>query len=174
VTIASKNLSPKLFGARDNPCQVWCMGRQRGLRLYDAQSYEACPMSTALRSSAILRKDADKVYYSDNGIVRTLDQPLYLIRIKGKTTHCLNRTACARSPLTRRNTALSLRSSAGTMTKCCTLSNHQIWSDRVSSHIFRKRHQTSIMRSLIWIQRLMTLVTGQLLALGPYKDLTPC
>ena len=33
------------------------------------------------------------VYHSDNGIVRTLDQPLYLIRIKGKTVHCLDRTA---------------------------------------------------------------------------------
>jgi len=31
---------PKLFGARDNPHQVGCMGRQRGLRLYDPQSYE--------------------------------------------------------------------------------------------------------------------------------------
>jgi len=46
-----------------------------------------------LYSSAVLHKDADIVYHSDNGIVRTLDQPLYLIRIKGKTVHCLDRAA---------------------------------------------------------------------------------
>lgn len=30
---------------------------------------------------------------SDNGIMRTLDQPLYLTRVKGKVIHCLDRTA---------------------------------------------------------------------------------
>ncbi|KZV97955.1 hypothetical protein EXIGLDRAFT_810456 [Exidia glandulosa HHB12029] len=29
----------------------------------------------------------------DNGIVRTLDQPVYLTRVKGKTIHCLDRSA---------------------------------------------------------------------------------
>jgi coatomer protein complex subunit alpha (xenin) len=30
---------------------------------------------------------------SDNGILRTLDQPLYLTRVKGKVIHCLDRSA---------------------------------------------------------------------------------
>ncbi|GJJ15119.1 hypothetical protein Clacol_009394 [Clathrus columnatus] len=33
----------------------------------------------------------------DNGIVRTLDQPVYLTRVKGKTIHCLDRSARPRT-----------------------------------------------------------------------------
>ncbi|KAH7096636.1 coatomer subunit alpha-2 [Auriculariales sp. MPI-PUGE-AT-0066] len=33
----------------------------------------------------------------DNGIIRTLDQPVYLTRIKGKTIHCLDRSARPRT-----------------------------------------------------------------------------
>ncbi|KIJ32143.1 hypothetical protein M422DRAFT_266074 [Sphaerobolus stellatus SS14] len=33
----------------------------------------------------------------DNGIIRTLDQPVYLTRVKGKTLHCLDRTARPRT-----------------------------------------------------------------------------
>lgn len=31
--------------------------------------------------------------FSDNGIIKTLDQPVYLTRIKGKVVHCLDRNA---------------------------------------------------------------------------------
>jgi Coatomer WD associated region len=34
---------------------------------------------------------------SDNGIIRTLDQPVYLTRVKGKTIHCLDRSARPRT-----------------------------------------------------------------------------
>jgi coatomer protein complex subunit alpha (xenin) len=30
---------------------------------------------------------------SDNGIIKTLDQPVYLTRVKGQVVHCLDRTA---------------------------------------------------------------------------------
>ena len=30
---------------------------------------------------------------SDNGIIKTLDQPVYLTRVKGKVIHCLDRSA---------------------------------------------------------------------------------
>ncbi|KZT60918.1 Coatomer, alpha subunit [Calocera cornea HHB12733] len=33
----------------------------------------------------------------DNGIIKTLDQPIYLTRIKGKTIHCLDRSARPRT-----------------------------------------------------------------------------
>lgn len=33
----------------------------------------------------------------DNGIIRTLDQPVYLTRVKGKTLHCLDRSARPRT-----------------------------------------------------------------------------
>lgn len=33
----------------------------------------------------------------DNGIIRTLDQPVYLTRVKGKTIHCLDRNARPRT-----------------------------------------------------------------------------
>jgi len=29
--------------------------------------------------------------FSDNGIIRTLDQPVYLTKVKGKNVHCLDR-----------------------------------------------------------------------------------
>jgi len=34
---------------------------------------------------------------SDNGIIRTLEQPVYLTRVKGKTIHCLDRSAKPRT-----------------------------------------------------------------------------
>lgn len=37
------------------------------------------------------------VSHRDNGIIRTLDQPVYLTRIKGKTVHCLDRSARPRT-----------------------------------------------------------------------------
>lgn len=33
----------------------------------------------------------------DNGIIRTLEQPVYLTRIKGKNIHCLDRSARPRT-----------------------------------------------------------------------------
>jgi coatomer protein complex subunit alpha (xenin) len=35
--------------------------------------------------------------YSDSGIIRTLDQPVYLTRVKGKTLYILDRDGKARS-----------------------------------------------------------------------------
>jgi hypothetical protein len=40
---------------------------------------------------------ADSNNYSDNGIIKTLDQPVYLTRIKGKVVHCLDRNAKPRA-----------------------------------------------------------------------------
>lgn len=37
------------------------------------------------------------IFISDNGIVKTLDQPVYLTRVKGKTVHCLDRSARPRT-----------------------------------------------------------------------------
>lgn len=37
------------------------------------------------------------VVIRDNGIIRTLDQPVYLTRVKGKTIHCLDRSARPRT-----------------------------------------------------------------------------
>jgi coatomer protein complex subunit alpha (xenin) len=31
--------------------------------------------------------------YRDNGIIKTLEQPVYLTRVKGKTIYCLDRSA---------------------------------------------------------------------------------
>ncbi len=38
---------------------------------------------------------ADK--HRDNGIIRTLEQPVYLTRVKGKSVYCLDRAARPRS-----------------------------------------------------------------------------
>ena len=35
--------------------------------------------------------------FSDNGIIKTLDQPVYLTRVKGKVVHCLDRAAKPKS-----------------------------------------------------------------------------
>ena len=31
--------------------------------------------------------------WSDKGVIKTLDEPVYLTRVKGKTVHCLDRSA---------------------------------------------------------------------------------
>jgi coatomer protein complex subunit alpha (xenin) len=35
--------------------------------------------------------------YSDHGVICTLDNPVYLTRVKGKTVHCLDRSARPRT-----------------------------------------------------------------------------
>jgi coatomer protein complex subunit alpha (xenin) len=37
------------------------------------------------------------LYCSDNGIIKTLEQPVYLTRVKGKVVHCLDRNAKPRT-----------------------------------------------------------------------------
>lgn len=39
----------------------------------------------------------DRVYFSDHGVICTLDNPVYLTRVKGKTVHCLDRSARPRT-----------------------------------------------------------------------------
>lgn len=36
-------------------------------------------------------------FHSDNGVICTLDNPVYLTRVKGKTVHCLDRSARPRT-----------------------------------------------------------------------------
>ena len=36
-------------------------------------------------------------FYSDHGVICTLDNPVYLTRVKGKTVHCLDRSARPRT-----------------------------------------------------------------------------
>lgn len=37
------------------------------------------------------------IYSSDHGVICTLDNPVYLTRVKGKTVHCLDRSARPRT-----------------------------------------------------------------------------
>lgn len=88
------------------------MGRQRHLHLLDAQPHQVCaasrvsprprpPILTLLsrRSSLALLEHETNASRprSDNGIIKTLEQPVYLTRIKGKVVHCLDRNAKPRS-----------------------------------------------------------------------------
>lgn len=40
---------------------------------------------------------AYSVWHSDHGVICTLDNPVYLTRVKGKTVHCLDRSARPRT-----------------------------------------------------------------------------
>lgn len=44
-----------------------------------------------------LLSQANKCAYSDHGVICTLDNPVYLTRVKGKTVHCLDRSARPRT-----------------------------------------------------------------------------
>ena len=38
-----------------------------------------------------------RAFHSDTGVIRTLDNPVYLTRVKGRTVHCLDRSARPRT-----------------------------------------------------------------------------
>lgn len=44
-----------------------------------------------------LSQVADAGFHSDHGVICTLDNPVYLTRVKGKTLHCLDRSARPRT-----------------------------------------------------------------------------
>ena len=58
----------------------------------------ALPQGFVLPSPSDVATFADCICTdSDNGIIKTLDQPVYLTRIKGKVVHCLDRNAKPRA-----------------------------------------------------------------------------
>ena len=71
------------------------MGRQWCLRLLDTEPHQVCFNEWV--SHLDRYKDPCSRVLSDNGIIRTLEQPVYLTRIKGKTIHCLDRSAKPRA-----------------------------------------------------------------------------
>lgn len=86
-------------GSRDDSDQVGCLGRQRHLHLLDPQPHQIRP-SPRVRPFRVLSSCPRLTFpssFSDNGIIKTLDQPVYLTRVKGKVVHCLDRNAKPRS-----------------------------------------------------------------------------
>jgi len=45
----------------------------------------------------VCNRTAEARFYSDHGVICTLDNPVYLTRVKGKTVHCLDRSARPRT-----------------------------------------------------------------------------
>lgn len=77
------------------------MGRQWHLHLLDSEPHQIRSASRvrlfSLSSLFLSHSLTHLNTNSDNGIIKTLEQPVYLTRIKGKVVHCLDRNAKPRS-----------------------------------------------------------------------------
>lgn len=82
---------------RNYPHQVGCMGRLRGLHLFYSQSHQILSCAGVCLSSLCERHANETVLHSDHGVICTLDNPVYLTRVKGKTVYCLDRSARPRT-----------------------------------------------------------------------------
>jgi hypothetical protein len=73
------------------------VGRRRRIRLLYPESRQILsPSGVRLRPLLCVRV-AHTLNYSDHGVICTLDNPVYLTRIKGKIVHCLDRSARPRT-----------------------------------------------------------------------------
>jgi len=83
--------------SRDHPYQVRCMGRFWCFHLLYP---EPCQVHTTPRVRGCRESYpciAEAPSHSDHGVICTLDNPVYLTRVKGKTLHCLDRSARPRT-----------------------------------------------------------------------------
>lgn len=81
----------------NHPYKVWRLGRYRGLYLLDFEPYQVLSGSRVIffRGCHIVCGLMSNI--SDHGVICTLDNPVYLTRVKGKTVYCLDRSARPRT-----------------------------------------------------------------------------
>lgn len=74
------------------------MGRFWCTHLLDTESYQVL-FASRVRFKVIRYYSVWLIYmlFSDTGVIRTLDNPVYLTRVKGRTVHCLDRSARPRT-----------------------------------------------------------------------------
>ena len=73
------------------------MGRRRCIRLLYLESRQILSPSGVRLQPLFCDQAAHSLNYSDHGVICTLDNPVYLTRIKGKIVHCLDRSARPRT-----------------------------------------------------------------------------
>lgn len=73
------------------------MGRFWRLHLLDPEPRQvhAVPRVRSYRDAYL--HIIEVLFHSDHGVICTLDNPVYLTRVKGKTVHCLDRSARPRT-----------------------------------------------------------------------------
>lgn len=74
------------------------MGRFWCTHLLDTEPYQVL-FASRVRLKVIRYYSVWLIYllFSDTGVIRTLDNPVYLTRVKGRTVHCLDRSARPRT-----------------------------------------------------------------------------
>jgi coatomer protein complex subunit alpha (xenin) len=96
ITIASKNFSQHTLihetiriksGAWDDS----------GVFIYSTLNHVKYTLSQGYVTTARAPSIVETASYSDHGVICTLDNPVYLTRVKGKTIHCLDRSARPRT-----------------------------------------------------------------------------
>ena len=73
------------------------MGRRRGICLLYVEPCQVLSSSGVRLRPLFCGPAAHSLNYSDHGVICTLDNPVYLTRIKGKIVHCLDRSARPRT-----------------------------------------------------------------------------
>ena len=73
------------------------MGRRRRICLLYPESRQILSSSGVRPRPLFCDPVAHPFNYSDHGVICTLDNPVYLTRIKGKIVHCLDRSARPRT-----------------------------------------------------------------------------
>ena len=73
------------------------MGRLRRIRLLHSQSRQILSSAGVCLQSPSHDLLLTPHNYSDHGVICTLDNPVYLTRVKGKVVHCLDRSARPRT-----------------------------------------------------------------------------
>lgn len=97
ITITNKNFSQNSLihetiriksGAWDDS-GVFIFSTLNHIKYCLMQGYVSC--ISALQSNLLIG------FFRDTGVIRTLDNPVYLTRVQGKTVHCLDRSARPRT-----------------------------------------------------------------------------
>ena len=72
------------------------MGRFWRVHILNSQPRQVLSVSRVCRFFSLISAKT-KLVTSDHGVICTLDNPVYLTRVKGKTVHCLDRSARPRT-----------------------------------------------------------------------------
>jgi len=73
------------------------MGRFRCFRLLNPEPRQVHAIPRVRSCHDVCPRIAEAPFHSDHGVICTLDNPVYLTRVKGKIIHCLDRSARPRT-----------------------------------------------------------------------------
>ena len=73
------------------------MGRFWCFHLFHPEPRQVHTTPRVRNCQEVYPRIAETSFHSDHGVICTLDNPVYLTRVKGKTIHCLDRSARPRT-----------------------------------------------------------------------------